>query len=466
MGLGLKAGGKNGMTDKTKNRSRKPLHSRNRFVTAVVANRSGEIFDLHGYAAAGMAGSAFVPLTFDDTIHMPFGGELMMMPDRKPVLYNIGNHRFEILDENPYNPGETIFPVAAFNSPGFVISYVSAYRENTAAGFLPLFSYGAVGWHKGKFRSAVIRVDREPRQDLRRMKTEDVVAGIGDMQKKLPHNRLETHLEKCAMEYGCPAAKNFFLGRYEAPLPTSPRCNARCMGCLSLQKNNDIPISQTRIDFMPSSAEIAEVALLHTQRVKQSVVSFGQGCEGDPLLAADVIAPAIHEIRSATDHGTINMNSNGSKPQTLKKLFEAGLDSVRISLNSVRDDCYNAYFRPKGYSFSDVVQSIEIALDLGKFVSINYLNYPGFTDTPKEQKALTEFLKTYPINMIQWRNLNFDPLRYWNTMSEVADHGTPLGMQQTLDGIKESFPGLKYGYFNPPKEKFYVNGSHTAHRNR
>jgi len=445
------------MMDNTKNRPKKPEHRRKNFVTAVVANSAGEIFDLHGYAAAGMAGAALVPLTLDDTIPMPFGGELMLMPDRKPVLYHIGNRRFEILDENPYEPGEPIFPVSAFNSPGFVISYVSAYRENTAAGFLPLFSYGAVGWYEDKFRSAVIRVDREPRQDLRWMKTEDIVAGIADVQRKLPGNRLKTHLEKCAMEYGCPAAKNFFLGRYEAPLPTSPSCNARCLGCLSLQKDSEIHISQTRINFTPSSAEIAEIALLHTRRVKQSVVSFGQGCEGDPLLAAHVIAPDIHRIRSVTNGGTINMNTNGSKPQTLKKLFEAGLDSVRISLNSVRKDCYNAYFRPKGYRFSDVLKSIEIALERGKFVSINYLNCPGFTDSPKEQEALTAFLKAHPIGMIQWRNLNFDPIRYWDMMSAVADHGPPLGMQHILDGIKESFPRLKYGYFNPSKEKFYVN---------
>ena len=441
---------------KTKNRPINPVHSRKKFVTAVVANSAGEIFDLHGYAAAGMADASLVPLTLDDTIPMPFGGELMMMPDRKPVLYNIGTQQFEILDKNPYTPGEPIFPVAAFNSPGFVISYVSAYRENTAAGYLPLFSYGAIGWHKGKFRSAVIRVDRERRQDLRLMKTEDVVAGIADIQKKIPDNRLETHLEKCAMEYGCPAAKNFFLGRYEAPLPTSPRCNARCFGCLSLQKNSEIPHSQARINFKPSSAEIAAVALLHIRRVKRSVVSFGQGCEGDPLLAADVIAPAINKIRSVTGRGTINMNTNGSKPQTLKKLFEAGLDSIRISLNSVRKDCYNAYFRPNSYSFSDVIQSIEIALQLGKFVSINYLNCPGFTDTPKELEALTEFLNQHPINMIQWRNLNFDPMRYWEIMSAVADPGIPLGMQHTLNRIKESFPKLKCGYFNPPKEKFYT----------
>jgi pyruvate-formate lyase-activating enzyme len=430
------------------------MQKKKKFVTAVVSNTAGEIFDLEGYAAVGMAGSSLVPLTIDDTMNMPFGGELMLMPDRKPLLYNIKHHRIESLLENPYSPGESIFPVAAFNSPGYVISFVSAFKENKNAGFLPLFSYGAVGWHNDKFRTAVIRVDRERRQDLRLMKPEDVVAGIRIIQEEMPDNRLVKHLEKCAMEYGCPAAKNFFLGRYEAPLPTSRHCNAHCLGCLSLQKNSDIPHSQDRIDFKPSSNEIAGVALCHIKRVKQSVVSFGQGCEGDPLLAADVIEPAIKEIRSKTRQGTINMNTNGSKPEILKKLIAAGLDSIRISLNSVRKNCYDAYFRPSGYAFVDVIKSIEIALKKKIFVSINYLNCPGFTDTPEEVKALINFINRYPVNMIQWRNLNFDPLRYWKVMSADTEPGTPVGMHRVVRQVKESFPDIKHGYFNPPKEKF------------
>jgi len=430
----------------------KPLKSRKKFLTAVVANNAGEIFDLNGYAAVGMAGPSLVPLTLDETINMPFGGELMYMPDRKPILYDIKNSRLEIMGENPYAPGEIIYPVAAFNSPGYVISYVSAYRENNGAGYLPLFSYGSVGWHRGRFRSALIRVDKEKRQDLRRMKLEDIIDGVKRMIKKMPDNRLRKHLGKCALEYGCPAAKNFFLGRYEAPLPTSEICNARCLGCLSLQHNGDIPHSQDRISFKPSPEEIAEVSLEHIGRVRRSVVSFGQGCEGEPLLAADVIAPAIEKIRSVSDRGTINMNTNGSRPDILKKLFDVGLDSIRISINSIRKECYNAYFQPKGYAFSDVLKSIDIAIGRGKFVSINYLNCPGFTDTPEEVHALTQFLNQQPINMIQWRNLNFDPVRYWNVMSGAATHGSPLGMRNVLRRIKASFPNLKYGYFNPPKE--------------
>ncbi len=435
--------------------SKKPHQTKTSLLTALVANQAGEIFELDGYAAVGMAGPLLEPLSKDLTCRMPHGSELMYLPDRKPVLLNIKTGRLETLRKNPYTPGENIFPVAAFNSPGYVLTRVCAYRETKKAQTLPLFSYGTVGWHKESFRSAVVLVDAEPRQDLRRMQRKDVVVGVERMRRQMPDNRLRAHLEKCALTYGCPAGKNFFLGRYEAPLPTAKQCNARCMGCLSLQKNSDIPHSQDRIAFTPSPPEIAEVALAHIRRVRQSVVSFGQGCEGDPLLAAEVIEPAIRSIRMQSGEGTINMNTNGSLPANLRLLFDAGLDSVRISMNSVRKKCYDAYFRPKGYSFADVLKSIDTAIACEKFVAINYLNCPGFSDTPREVDALVRFLEKHPIDMIQWRNLNFDPFGYWKKMNTVSRHGKPMGMGSVLKRVRRSFPELKFGYFNPPKERFY-----------
>ena len=421
---------------------------------ALVANAAGEIFELDGYAAMGAGSATPIPLTLSNTRNMPFGSELMYLPQRRPVLLNLLSGRIETVAENPYAPGRDLYPVTAFNSPGYVISHLGTFVETPDAQALPLFSYGAVGWHRGQFRSAVIRVDREKRQDLRLMKPEDIAGGIDRMRQQMPGNRLRAHLEKCALQYGCPAAKNFFLRRYEAPLPTAQHCNARCLGCLSLQRHSDIPHSQDRIGFTPSPQEIAEVALAHIQRVKNSVVSFGQGCEGDPLLAAEVIARAIRLIRSETKRGTINMNTNASLPGALQKVIEAGLDSIRVSMNSVRPECYQAYFRPKGYGFSDVIKSVDLALNNGLFVAVNYLNCPGFTDTTWEIKALKKFLTTYPIHMIQWRNLNFDPLRYFEIMDAAASNDAPIGMQNLLELIRREFPKLKFGYFNPPKENF------------
>ncbi len=432
----------------------KPKKNIKEIITAVVANRNGQIFELEGYGAAGMSRSSIKPLLIKDTTPLPFGSELMLLPDRKPILFNMEKRRIEILDENPYNPGEPIFPVSAFNSPGYVVSFNPAYAENKNAQKLPLFSYGAVGWAKGGFYSAAICVDKEKRQDLRFMKQKDVMAGIKSMRKKMPKNRLRAHLETCALKYGCPAGKNFFLSRFEAPLPTARLCNARCIGCISLQSGDNIKSCQERISFTPTPEEIAKIALSHINQVQKPIVSFGQGCEGDPLLAAKSIEPAIRLIRSKTRKGTINLNTNGSLPHIMKTLFDAGLDSVRISLNSVRHEFYDAYYRPKGYGFSDVVKGIDLAGQLGKFVSVNYLNCPGFTDSQEEVDALRKFLAKHPINMIQWRNLNFDPVEYLRIMADAGQIGKPVGMNRLLLLIKKSFPKIIYGYFNPPKERF------------
>ncbi|GAB6904389.1 radical SAM protein [Desulfosarcina cetonica] len=433
---------------------RRPGPSPSRPLNAVVANAHGEIFDLEGFAAVGADGPQRTPLTTANTIAMPYGSELMFLPDRIPLLLDLASGETRPVPHNPHAPQERIFPVAVFNSPGVVLTHVCAYEECPESRTLPLFAYGAVGWQDGGFRSAAIVVDREPRQDLRRMSRDRIVAGVEQMREQLPDNRLARHLELCALTYGCPAGKNFFLGRYEAPLPTSRACNARCLGCISLQHDPQLISSQNRIAFTPSPEEIAEVALAHIRRVKKAVVSFGQGCEGDPLLAAKVIGPAITRIRAATDAGTINMNTNASLPEVLAPLLDAGLDSIRVSMNAVREACYNAYFRPKGYGFANVLESIDLALAKGRHVAINYLNCPGFTDSPEEAAALAVFLEKHPVRLIQWRNLNFDPRRYLDRMRQAAPMGPPVGVGPLLRMIRKRFPELNFGYFNPPKEHF------------
>ena len=426
-------------------------------LTALVANERGEIFDLEGFAAVGADGPQLTPLSAEKTIDIPHGSELMFLPDRIPILLDLSTGKIGPVAHNPYSPSERILPVAVFNSPGVVLSHTCAYQEDAGARLLPLFSYGAVGWHNGGFRSAAIVVDREPRQDLRRMPRDRVVAGVDQMRTQLPDNRLARHLEHCALTYGCPAGKNFFLGRYEAPLPTARACNARCLGCISLQRDPRLTSSQNRIAFTPTAEEIADVALAHIGRVNNSVVSFGQGCEGDPLMAARVIEPAIRRIRMGTREGTINMNTNASLPDVLAPLLDAGLDSIRVSMNSVRKACYNAYFRPRGYRFGQVLESIDLAISRGVHVAINYLNCPGATDSPEESAALAVFLEKHPVHLIQWRNLNYDPQRYLSVMGNAAPLGPPVGMDRLLQMIKKQYKNLQYGYFNPPRERFMVS---------
>ena len=78
---------------------------RSKWITAVVANDRGEIFDLAGYAAVGADGPVRDCLTVDCTCPLPFGSEMMYLPDRIPLVYDIRACTVVPMPENPYVPG-------------------------------------------------------------------------------------------------------------------------------------------------------------------------------------------------------------------------------------------------------------------------------------------------------------------------------------------------------------------------
>ncbi len=125
----------------------------------------------------------------------------------------------------------------------------------------------------------------------------------------------------------------------------------------------------------------------------------------------------------------------------------AGLDSIRISLNSAREDNYMRYYHPRGYSFKDVIRSIKISKKMRGFVSLNYLTMPGFTDSQHEMDALIRLIDATEIDMIQWRNLNYDPIHYFKLMGAKTKEMT--GIAEEISYLKKLFPALKMGYFNP-----------------
>ncbi len=270
---------------------------------------------------------------------------------------------------------------------------------------------------------------------------EAVHEGIKAWKKEFPRNRLVEHLSHCADCYGCPAALNLFQGREEAPLPTSPSCNARCVGCISFQEGCEPPSPQERIPFVPTPEEIAEVAVTHISRADNPVVSFGQGCEGEPLVVSGVIRDAIRLIRKRTPGGTINLNTNASMPDRVAELAEAGLDSMRISMNSARPESYTSYFR-QGYSFDALSKSAYEMKKRNRFVSINLFVFPGVTDAPKEAEALREFISRNGIDMVQWRNLNMDPDVYLRTLGRKFPAG--IGIRRLIEET-----AVRRGYFNP-----------------
>ena len=414
----------------------------------VYADDSGQIYDHPYLEMAGSSGGTWQQVDESFLIPLPPGSELFLLPDRVPVGYDRDNQRFAELGESPLDPGQTVQAVAAFMAPAHTQILTAAYHSEDNAPVLPLFSYTAVGWKEGQFVVAGVRVDPLIRQDIDQFDLEALNKKASRALARQRHNRLIQHLGTCALTYGCPAAKNYFLARWEAPLPTSPQCNAACLGCISLQEDTGVCASQDRIAFVPSPDEIAEVAVGHLQKATEPLVSFGQGCEGEPLLQGKTLAAAIKLIRQQTGSGTINLNTNGSLPRTIAQLQDSGLDSIRVSLNSAREDYYNQYYQPRGYSFADVKSSLQSMKTRGGFVSINLLILPGVTDEEEEVEALVRLIDDTDIDLIQMRNLNIDPELYLRSIGYRAT-SRKLGILQMMQRISELHPQVKVGYFNP-----------------
>ena len=418
----------------------------------VFSDNKGNIYSHpHLRMVAEAANQFFLPKN-QELIAFPKGTSFFFLEGRFPIGFNPDTGECEALKE--FN-GKAVYAVSCFLPPSYTRLYNPAYSLKKKKQ-LPLWAYTACGFYAGKFYAAALKIDRRIRQspgfyDSRLIKRE-----VQKILRNYPKNRLYKHLANCALNYNCLAARNMFLKRWEAPLPTAQTCNAGCIGCLSYQ-DSDCIASHSRIKFKPTVQEIFQVMLNHLRVAKEAIVSFGQGCEGEPLIEADNIAQAIKAVRARTNRGTINMNTNASMPKQVEKLCKSGIDSFRVSLSSVQREYYNKYFRPRRYSFSDVISSIKIAKKHKKFVSINLFVFPGFTDLASEVSALKKLIKNTNIDMIQWRNLNIDPENYREFIPKKG--AKSKGILNVIRDINKTFPKVKFGYFNLPKEKFtrFVN---------
>lgn len=405
----------------------------------VFADESGNIYDHPDLLMLVRRGRELTLPRPDELIPLPQGSDLYLLPGRHALGLDPQTGKAEAMEERA---------VAAFVCPSYTLSATAAYLKDETAPKLPLFAYGAVGFANDRFWVAATQVDKDRRQVFTQVAPERITKGAQDLLKRYPENRLIGHLARCALTFCCPAAKNLALGRFEAPLPTSRACNARCYGCISHQPvESGFPASQNRIDFRPTAREIVEIMHLHSRRAKNPVLSFGQGCEGEPLTEAPLLTEAIALFRSQGGRGTVNVNTNASLPDTMPGLAGAGLDSIRVSLNSAREHVYDSYYRPHGYAFDDVRRTMATAGEHGLFVSINYLFFPGVNDTESELAALTDLVSRTRPNYVQMRNLSLDPELYLGCVGEPTEPS--MGLGNFMKRLKKACPWINYGYFNP-----------------
>jgi molybdenum cofactor biosynthesis enzyme MoaA len=433
--------------------------AKSRTFLTLVADSDGEVFEHPDLLMAGMNGLTLCRPQADELIPLPEGSRLFTIPNTPPIGFDRRSGQQKTVTHMPTSwGGGSLQAVSAFVTPAFTRTLLPAADYINKPVELTLWSYTAVGWcvEEERFYVAAVRVDRNRQWEPQHFDDRKLEPLVRKRLARDSDNRLLVQLSRCALDYHCFAAKNLFFGRWEAPLPCSPTCNAQCVGCISLQDEpKACQASQDRIDFVPTVEEICAVAVPHLQKAENAIVSFGQGCEGDPIMQIDIVSAAIKEMRRQTDRGTINFNTNASIPAAIDQLAAAGVDSIRVSLNSVQERFYNAYYRPRCYTFADVMESIRRARQQGLFTMLNYLVFPGITDREDEIEALLKLVEETGIDLIQMRNLSIDPLLYWSTLNA---EGKGIGMKKMLDLLKQKIPRIQYGYFNRTRENFYPHG--------
>ena len=346
-----------------------------------------------------------------------------------------------------------VVPVAvgATLPPGYTRTFLPAAARpplgTAGAPVLPQWAYtaaalgpdGAVAW--------ALRTDRRRHWDPASRSTPDLPRLVAD---RLAHadNPVYRQLARCALQWSCFTAQNTFTGRDEGAIPASAACNARCVGCLSESDEGMPPSSHDRILRAPTAEEMAEVGAAHLESATgRTMVSFGQGCEGEPLLRWKEIARAIRLVRERTGRGSINVNTNGSLPAAVAALADAGLDAIRVSLNTASPELYAAYYRPAGYGLADVERSMKVAKGKGLYLALNLLLFPGVTDREAEVERLCALVRRVGADQVQARSLAMDPDVYWEIARERGGGGAALGIPALLRALRGARPGLVIGNF-------------------
>jgi pyruvate-formate lyase-activating enzyme len=409
----------------------------------VYADEQGNVFDHPEFVALGRSGDMIVEIMEDELIPLPNGATLVSLPFTRPIGLNPDTGEMQVI------PGGAQ-AVGALLPQGFTRLCLPGYVKADKNEKLPLFGYTAVVWKDGTFYVTAEQSDDPERWDPLNCDRGELGIQVERILAKYPENRLYKHLSNCALGYECLTSSNTFLGRWEGAVPVSYSCNAGCFGCISEQPDDSGFVApQTRMNFKPTVDEVVEIMLEHL-REPESIISFGQGCEGEPSTQAKIIVEAMKRVRSQTSLGYININTNAGLTDFMRAIVDAGLNLMRVSTISALDDHYNAYYKPRGYTLKNVEKSLKYASDKGVYTSINYLIFPGVTDREEEIEAMIGFVKRTGLKLIQMRNLNIDPESYLEIIPKAQ--GEIYGMKQMLEIFREELPDVVIGSYThiPP----------------
>lgn len=421
-----------------------------RSLKLLLADPKGRVFE-HPWLLASLRSdeSVLPPPPKERPIPLPEGAKLAHLPGRLPVGFDPETLEPVLVKEFEAD-GKRFVPhaVGATLPPGFTRTYLPGEVSKGDGPILPQWAYTAAAWSEDGPVVWALHTDRRKHWTPKNFSTPEVKLLVKEHLARFPGNKVLAQLKTCALVYRCFTSQNIFYARDEGGLPASVMCNAACVGCISDQPEDGPPSSHDRMSDGPSAQDLADVAIWHLENAPgRTMVSFGQGCEGEPLTRWKFIAEAIRITRAKTQRGSININTNGSLTKGLDALYDAGLDAVRVSLNSAVKDLYEAYYKPSRYGWEDVEASIALSRKRGAYVALNLLLFPGVTDRAGEAEALVKLVKKYKVDQIQTRPLAIDPLQYIAVAKGRGAGGEPIGVANLVKLFKSEAPWVTVGNF-------------------
>ncbi|HET9030665.1 MAG TPA: hypothetical protein VFN49_10840, partial [Candidatus Aquilonibacter sp.] len=196
----------------------------------------------------------------NELIPAPAGAVEMILPGRRALTAD-GSHEEE-------------YALAVILPAGYTRLLVPAYVKEAGAPALPLFGYTFACVVDDELYVAAMKTDESEDWQPRYFEEGHLEAILDARLADDPGNRVLAQVALCSRDYGCFTAQNVFLERGEAALPVSPKCNARCVGCISEQEPEaGLDSPQRRIGYETTADELARIGIYHLERVEDGIVS-------------------------------------------------------------------------------------------------------------------------------------------------------------------------------------------------
>ena len=390
---------------------------------AIHSDRSGRVFVSADYGATALDGRA--PAIFERAIPLPPDAQLIPLADRAAIGIDRRGQ--------PRPLGAARWALGAVLGPGYLRTHLPACAAAPDSAPLEPLTYAAVAADRaGEIVVGAVAMGAPAQGTVSgRVTDDDLASRITDRLRSEPSNRLLRQLVRCAREYECQAARNAFLGRGECALPLGAPSNDDARSSVALRRRDDrAPTEPTAM--LATAADAAAVANAHF-RAGGTSVSFGQACEGDPLLLVRTVAAAAALI--ARPGGTeIVLRTNASSAAALARAADAGIDRVVVALASAHGPTYELVHAPSGHRWTDVRASLRDAATRKLALTIELLTLPGLTDREAEARELIALLGELPAGTALLPvDLAADP---YALLARLPKDGDTIGIAALLERLR------------------------------